>query len=1315
MRHFPSGCSNRLLYAAIGILMSIWPKENMLAQNLVPNPSFEVNTMCPNGSGGAGPMLCTPWVSVIGTADYYHECSGNIQSSVPWNPQGFQEPRTGFAYVGGHQFLTGTDHREYIQAPLLQTLEAGHCYKVGFYTNLGNASCGINFMGALLTPNPVVNPFGMTPQVDGYQSYFSDEEEWVFIFDYIMATGNEAYITIGNFHSGTETNFDPSCNNPQWAYYYFEDVIVEEVVPVDIDIELDGPVTVCDSFLIEPTLNPDVSEVVYNWSDGSHNPTLTVFNSGEYTVTVHYGCSSDEASIEVEIFNTPAVDIGPDVLLCPGDSYSISLDPALGDYEWQDGSTDTDYTLSDAGQYHVVLDDGCDLTYDTIEVVVLDPPLPFSLGADTFLCPGEQIPFDFDPGLGDFEWQDGSQSSSYNIDDAGNYMLTITNMCGSESDEIEVTEIPYPFFDIGPDTSRICQGENIEIFIDPFIGSITWQDGSHNPEYTIQTSGVYSVTVANVCGFETDQMVVEVTVTPLVQLGPDIQTCTGDTFMLNALPNEGIFQWQDGSSSPTFEVTGTGLYALSVTNDCGFDRDTISITYLPTVIQPDLGPDLILCPGDHDVLHINGLSASILWNDGSTLDSLLVDTAGVYFVQVSNICGSASDTILVTLNDVAPVLSLPEDFTLCDGQSFILDANIAGVNYLWNDMSTQPQLLVSNPGMYSLTISNSCGTATDTIIISDGGIVPVVELGIDTSICESRSILLSPDASNVLNWLWQDGSTGPTFLVSSPGEYHVAVSNNCGVEYDTILIGALPAVPLLSLGPDTLICPDNQLMLTINIANVDILWYNGSTASQVVIDDPTQVFASISNVCGISRDTILVDLLPDIPSLDLGNDQTICPGEVITIEPGIPDVLYTWQDGSTGNSLSVTQEDWVSLMISNECGTNTDSLLIIESTDGPQLELGPDLTACEGDTIIIPSNISGVNYLWQDGSDNSFYIATASGTYYLDVNNLCGTDTDTIEVEISGTSPVTDLGSDTTLCEETLLILTSQPDLITTNTWQDGSTGLTFVVQSPGIYSLTRVNHCGESSDSIEILFIDAPQPFDLGTDTLLCNGEFLLLTVPDSTFEYHWQDGSSVPQFIATIQGTYSLQLENECGIQSDEIVIAFDDQVPVVELGSDTSLCIGDQILLDVTLSSPATYVWNNGESTSSIVVSTAGVYAVTVMTPCLNDTDEIIILDNPSCSSTNEIFLPNIISPNGDNINDVFRLFPGPGIEILSIDGSVFDRWGNLVFRSTSYPFIWDGKFGSSELMAGVYVYSMTFTYKVNNIVLEEKKAGDITVLK
>jgi gliding motility-associated-like protein len=65
--------------------------------------------------------------------------------------------------------------------------------------------------------------------------------------------------------------------------------------------------------------------------------------------------------------------------------------------------------------------------------------------------------------------------------------------------------------------------------------------------------------------------------------------------------------------------------------------------------------------------------------------------------------------------------------------------------------------------------------------------------------------------------------------------------------------------------------------------------------------------------------------------------------------------------------------------------------------------------------------------------------------------------------------------------------------------------------------------------------------------------------------------------------------------------------------------------------------------------------------------------------------------------------------------SMNGSIFDRWGNMVFQSTKIPFIWDGKRNATWMQPGVYVYAIRVTYEANGRMIEETFTGDITLIR
>jgi gliding motility-associated-like protein len=96
-------------------------------------------------------------------------------------------------------------------------------------------------------------------------------------------------------------------------------------------------------------------------------------------------------------------------------------------------------------------------------------------------------------------------------------------------------------------------------------------------------------------------------------------------------------------------------------------------------------------------------------------------------------------------------------------------------------------------------------------------------------------------------------------------------------------------------------------------------------------------------------------------------------------------------------------------------------------------------------------------------------------------------------------------------------------------------------------------------------------------------------------------------------------------------------------------------------------------------------------------------------------NEIYIPNVFSPNGDGINDFFTVSFGPDLEVTEITGSIFDRWGNLVFSSDAIPFAWDGAFDGEPVQPGVFVYTVKVTYMVDVIEKAKILKGDVTVIK
>ena len=423
------------------------------AQNIAPNPSFETYSPCPTTYGNGGSLECTPWQNGNqATADYYNACATGTDVWVPDNIQGSQTAHTGNAYTGIYM-RESSIWREYIQAPLLEPCVAGYSYEVSFYVSLADLYCPTANFGAYLSVNPPpgnnIGTPGVIPQVESNLGFITENNDWVLVSGCFTAQGGEQWITIGNFYNNANTPMQPGCTTSYASYYYIDDVsVVQGDETNNLELELGGPVTTCEPYEIDPGI-PDVE---YHWSDGSTDPTLVVTESGTYSLTITAGCGNVGIdSIEVDFVGSPAVNIGPETLaLCEGESYGIHLLDEAGDYIWEDGSTSPNRIINTSGIYSVTMDDGCDITTDEITITVTGMPDPFSLGDDAFICDGDEIVYSFDPDLGTFLWQDGSITPNYTIWTSGLYSLTISNNCGSVSDEILVSNGATPQIDLGP-------------------------------------------------------------------------------------------------------------------------------------------------------------------------------------------------------------------------------------------------------------------------------------------------------------------------------------------------------------------------------------------------------------------------------------------------------------------------------------------------------------------------------------------------------------------------------------------------------------------------------------------------------------------------------------------------------------------------------------------------------------------------------------------------------------------------------------------------------------------------------------------------
>jgi gliding motility-associated-like protein len=270
-----------------------------------------------------------------------------------------------------------------------------------------------------------------------------------------------------------------------------------------------------------------------------------------------------------------------------------------------------------------------------------------------------------------------------------------------------------------------------------------------------------------------------------------VHRCLGDTLALlvehnpDSVPVEwivdGVSHFGDAHSFLLTELTTHAVQCV-LHYECPDTTTTFVAVVPPPLIT--VAHDTTVCRGA--TLSVEQPDAiSYLWSNGATTPSVSVDSASTFQVSVTNIgCRAESDSFHVSLYGQSAV-DFGNDSTLCELATLLLDATQPHpAEYLWQDNSTNTSYLVYRDGEYWVVVTDRCLGASDTVHIgylSDFA----VSLGPDTTLCEGRTLVLSPGVEHC-DYLWQDGSAQPVYVVRGPGTYSVEVSNRCFTHWDAV-------------------------------------------------------------------------------------------------------------------------------------------------------------------------------------------------------------------------------------------------------------------------------------------------------------------------------------------------------------------------------------------------------------------------------------------------------------------------------------------------------------------------------------------------
>lgn len=912
---------------------------------------------------------------------------------------------------------------------------------------------------------------------------------------------------------------------------------------------------------------------------------------------------------------------------------------------------------------------------------------------------------------------------------AGNYPVAVTaaNVYGCTASysapvTIEANDLTGNITPNNP--APICEGTAAS-FTSPVGGSAwSWSSGATTSSITVSTAGVYAVTVTDAegCVYKPEPVVLEVTPGPIatiravelnefgqpVAYHPQSYTaCEGEDVYLEMVGDDKyIYAWSDGSTGEQLvfaEANGsilpTGQHSFTVTvtdivTGCTAVEGPFPVTInaAPATVAITSNPLGPLCDGTEAIFSVVNPQPGLtyLWNTGANSTSMSAAAAGSYLVLATNQYGCTAKCDPIEIHNAPGVGSAPAGcYTRCNPTEICLPQMPEIADYQWflnGSPIPVPQGAVANfeameSGDYrvQMTSIHGCVSLSDPLSLELEA--PTGDIGGTVWLDANNNGLI--DAADTplqgIGVLLAQNSIPMDTLTSGPSGGFVfdeMPSTNYWVQLDTANLPALMVAVIWSANANLQGCHDStgvqflvkNLCFSPLASSVQLKACQGDSASYngtfIPAGGSEQFILPSFFGCDSTVTVSVAPLSPSASSLTLFG----CPGDSI---------FYASQMIPVGQTQA--------FVFKNQNGC--DSTMTVTVTPMPTSAETIALMSCPGEPIIfdgqtlMPGDTMTFVYQNQSGCDSVVFVSV--GLFQASAPTI-------MEMDVCPGDSVVYNG-------ETLW-----PGAVRNYVFQDqnGCDSLVNVTVTahPAIeFGLFTEAICpGTSEGSIELDIAAGDQPL-----TASLNGSAFTQT---DIFE-------------GIIGGSHKVQVQDAHGcLVSQSIEIQ---ELAPLELASEDYLLPCDEpfvTLRPTVLSHAGTlqWQWEDGSDKAWIHAKQAGIYAVKISDDCRTEERAITVAwgDN---TPAEPFYVPNTFSPNGDGVNDEFRVYLAEGAQFHEFKLLVFDRWGNQLFETTDPKVGWNG-FSRDRLMdTGVVVWYVIAKLTVCGREMEVFKEGGGTVIR
>ncbi len=731
--------------------------------------------------------------------------------------------------------------------------------------------------------------------------------------------------------------------------------------------------------------------------------------------------------------------------------------------------------------------------------------------------------------------------------------------------------------------------------------SAQWNTGEFLHKIVVTEGGTYTW---DATGFGCDHQDNTITVPdffpgPLVITGETV-LCAGDQFDLE-VNDQGYnfvnYTWSPFNTTLTpILITSPGTYSLTVTdqNGCTY-TDNHTVTQSPPVVPFIQGPFVMCSVGDSAILNvIGGNFATYEWDHGPTTSSVVVYEPGLYVVTVTNAIGCTGTSLINVENgDVNGLGVTVTQNAICVGQLDTLTA--VGNNfttYKWSSGQTTKRIIISQPGTYTVTVTNIAGctgTASVTILPVQPP-APQVNLPV---LCPGGSAILSTANGPFNTYTWSTGLNTSSININAPGTYTVTVTNSIGCTGTTnVTVATATPPPVAITGPATA-CPGQSANLSATAGYTNYIWSTTANTSTISVNQTGVYTVTITGANGCTNSVAQNFAITSAPTPMVTVAPYACNNQMtLSADPGYPG--YNWSNGLTTQSINVQANGVYTVTVTAGVGCTGSSTQTITIPANPQVNITGIPQFCAGANSQLQSTAGFVQYQWSGGGTTSSILVNASGTYTVTVtdNNNC---TSTDDFQVTATPlPQPGISGPLAICQgNTTQWSVSAP--FDQYQWSTGNSGASITVALSGPYTVTVTDNNGCTGSTTQNLTVNASLITQIAAAPYACDNQINLTADPGFT-TYNWSNGSTTQNASALANGAYTVTVTDASGCTGTAIENVNIPTNPSVNIVGPTQICPGGTAILNASGAYPQ-YNWSLGSNLQQVSTAVSGNFTVTV----------------------------------------------------------------------------------------------------------------------